>query len=411
MRPDALPTTGRFMQVTAGPDGFLATSETPDYPAHVLLAEHLRERHAAGNAALERALPRLRKALTKPELVALIRAIHARIAWLAEHERELSEPRRWQDFLAQLARNLYAPTLPFEAGDFVLMLEGHRRHRALWSFGPEELLVAHLETHDLAPELAAELRRFQAELQGVPGGMKYQNQAGYQVALAHVHMLLWHDEGDLLDPTHCWSDRVRHDLRAMTGDRKSHWKALFRHIKGNAPAKPGKGWVKEAEARLAAIGPEDFRDRMRAWLEPFSSTEPQRLSVAGSHILRGLLWYAALARDPELTDAALALLDTTWKPKRNVDKVMVALVSVLETLPPAAAWPSLLRLQQEWPTSSIQIERFLKKAAAELGISEEELKARALLKPKLDMSERAERMMERLGEARAMVRVRTPRGE
>src|SRR5690349_999329 len=177
MRPDALPTTGRFMQVTAGPDGFLATSETPDYPAHVLLAEHLRERHAAGNAALERALPCLRKALTKPELVALIRAIHARIAWLAEHERELSEPRRWQDFLAQLARNLYAPTLPFEAGDFVLMLEGHRRHRALWSFGPEELLVAHLESHDLAPELAAELRRFHAELQGVPGGMKYQNQA------------------------------------------------------------------------------------------------------------------------------------------------------------------------------------------------------------------------------------------
>jgi len=90
---------------------------------------------------------------------------------------------------------------------------------------------------------------------------------------------------------------------------------------------------------------------------------------------------------------------------------MVALVTVLETLPPAAAWPSLLRLQQEWPTSSIQIERFLKKAAAELGITEKELKARALLKPKLDMSERAERMMERLGEARAMVRVRTPRGE
>src|SRR5215468_914132 len=103
------------MQVTAGPDGFLATANTPDYAAHVLLTEHLRERMAEGGAALERALPRLRKGLSKPELVALIRATHARIAWIAEHERELSEPRHWQDFLAQLARNLYAPKLPFEA--------------------------------------------------------------------------------------------------------------------------------------------------------------------------------------------------------------------------------------------------------------------------------------------------------
>jgi hypothetical protein len=71
----------------------------------------LNERLASGAEALERALPRLRKQLSKRELVALIRAIHARIAWITEHQRELSEPRRWQDFLAQLARNLYSPSL------------------------------------------------------------------------------------------------------------------------------------------------------------------------------------------------------------------------------------------------------------------------------------------------------------
>jgi hypothetical protein len=291
------------------------------------------------------------------------------------------------------------------------MLEGHRRHRALWSFGPEELVVAYLDSHDLTPELTAELRRFQSELQGAPGGMKYQNQAGYQVALAHVHMLLWHDEDDPLDAARCWSDGVRRDLRAMTGERKAHWRALFRHIRGNAPAKPAKVWLKEAGKQLAAVGREDFRRCVTAWLEPFRTAEPQRLSVAGSHILRGLLWYAALAGDPELAASALALLDTRWKAKRSLDKVMVALVGVLETLPPATAWPSLLRLQQEWPTSSIQVERSLKKTAAELGITEEELKARALLKPKLDIGEQVERMMERLGEARAMVRVRNPRSE
>ena len=392
------------MQVTAGPDGFLATADKPDYPAHVLLTGYLRERQAEGGSALERALPRLRKELSKVELVSLVRAIHARIAWIVEHEGELSEPRRWQDFLAQLARNLYAPSLPFEPSDFVLMLDGHRRYQALWSFGPEELLVAYLDTHDLTLALGAALRRFQAELQGMPGGMKYQSQASYQIAAAHVHMLLWHDEEDPLDPRRCWSDIVRADFRAMSGDRKARWKALLRHIKGNAPAKPAKSWVKEGQKRLAAVGHGDFADRFHAWLEPFKSGEPQRLSVAGSHVLRGLLWYEALIRDPDLAEAALVLLDAQWKAKRNLDKAMVALVSVLETLPPVTAWPSLLRLQREWPTSSIQVERFLKKTAAELGITEEELKTRALLKPKPDLEEYAARLMEGVRVARAMVR-------
>jgi hypothetical protein len=399
------------MLVTVGPDGFLATPDVADYASHVRLSEYLRERNALGTQALERALPHFRRELSKREIVTLIRAIHARIGWIAEQERELSEPRRWQDFLAQLARNLYSPTLPFEAGDLMGLLESHRKHSALWSFGPEELLVAFLETHDLSPELAAELRRFQSSLRGAPGGMKYQSQAGYQVALQHVHMLLWHDESDPLDASRCWSDGVRCDLRSMQGARRAGWKALFRHIKGNAPAKPAKGWLNEGQKRLDQVGLEDFRDRFCAWLAAFRNAGPQPLSVAGSHILRGLLWYGALTKDAEVARVSLTLLDTTWKAKRNIDKVMVALVSVLETQPPAEAWPSLLRLQQEWPTSSVQVERLLKKTAAEFGITEEELKARALLKPKLDISEHVDRVMERLNEGGMMFRVRNPRNK
>ena len=234
-------------------------------------------------------------------------------------------------------------------------------------------------------------------------------QAAYQVALQHVNMLRWHDESDPLDPSRCWSDGVRHDFRAMTGQRRERWKLLFRHIKGNALAKPAKGWLKEAERRLQQIGLDDFRDCLDAWLCPFRGNELQRLTVAGSHVLRGLLWYTSLARDPVLSAAALGLLDANWKSKRNVDKVMVALVTVLETMPPATAWPSRLRLQQEWPTSSVQVERFLKKTAADLGITEEELKARALLKPRLDISERVANVMDKLAEARAMVRLTTSR--
>jgi hypothetical protein len=50
-----------------------------------------------------------------------------------------------------------------------------------------------------------------------------------------------------------------------------------------------------------------------------------------------------------------------------------------------------------------QVERLLKNTAGELGITEEELKARALLKPKLDITEQVDRMMHRLDETRVMV--------
>lgn len=368
------------MQVTMGPDGFLATEDVADYAAHVILSDYLRERGEKGGEALERILPRLRKELGKRELVSLIRAIHARIAWIASEERGLSEPRRWQEFLAQLARNLYAPNLPFAEADLIRLLEGHRRYSMLWSFGPEELVGAFLATRDLSPDLANELRRFQVELKGGSGQGKYQSQSSYQSAVQQVHMMLWHDEGDALDSARCWSDRVRGDLRAMTSPRKAAWKALFRHIKGNAPAKPSPSWRKEAEKRLGAVGLDEFRERFFTWLAPFERGEPQSLSVAGSHVLRGLLWYAALTNDPRVAASALVLLDAKWKAKRNVDKVMVALVSVLETLAPTEAWPVLLRLQQQWPTTSSQIERLLRKIAAELGIGEDELAARGLLR-------------------------------
>jgi hypothetical protein len=72
------------MLVTVGPDGLLATPDVADYPSHVVLAEHLRARHAAGDVALERALPRFRRELSKHDLVALIRAIQVRIGGIAE---------------------------------------------------------------------------------------------------------------------------------------------------------------------------------------------------------------------------------------------------------------------------------------------------------------------------------------
>ena len=389
------------MQVTAGPDGYLATGESADYRFQLLLAAYLSDRQSNVDSALESTLSRLRKTLKKDDLVALILAVHARIGWHAAHEAELADGRRWQGFLAQLARNLYAPKLPFTEDDLIALLESHRQHRALWTFGPEELLSAYLDGHDLSPALAGELRRYQALLGG-----KFQNQAGFQSAVQQVHMMLWWDETDSLDPAQCWSDRVRGDLRGMKDADRARWRALLHHIKGNSPAKPSPRWLKVAGVHLAQVGADEFRDRFSAWFAPFATDEPQRLSVAGSYILRGLLWYAAIARDAALVGPAMALLDAKWKAKRNIDKIMVALTQILETLDPTEAWPWLLRLHTEWGTTSGQVERLLKKTAAERGLSEEEMLRQGILKPAPDAEARMLELMERLSKAGAIFRRR-----
>jgi hypothetical protein len=88
---------------------------------------------------------------------------------------------------------------------------------------------------------------------------------------------------------------------------------------------PG-GWARRAEPLLAAVGIEDFREQMRNWFAPFRSGEPLPLSVAGSHVLKGPLWFTAVARDEELKECALWLLEVKWKQKRNTEKAMVALM-------------------------------------------------------------------------------------
>jgi len=132
----------------------------------------------------------------------------------------------------------------------------------------------------------------------------------------------------------------------MTGERRAKWRALLYHIRGDAGAKPPASWVKEADARLADVDLEDFRNCLCAWFAPVRSGEPLPLSVAGSHVLKGLLWYCALARDAALNEAALCLVDARWKPKRNAEKCTTALIQLLESMPPEFSREPMARLEQ-----------------------------------------------------------------
>ncbi len=369
------------MPVTIGPDGFACAEDSPGFRFHAALSEFLVQQKSGDGAAIDAAFKRVKKAFAKPRQVELVKAIYERLAWIDAQRDDLSEPARYQTALARLAQFLYRGNLPFSEADLRALLQAHRTCLALWFEGPEERVLEYLEHGDLTPALCAELRRFQTAFQAALARTKSSGQAGLQAAQRHLQMLLWHDEWDELDLTACWSEIIRRDYRAMAGAGRAQWQALLRHIGGNAPVKPTKNWIKEAETLLAAVGLDDLRGRVRDWFGRVNAPEPQRLSVAGSHVLKGILWYCALARDAGVNEAALWLLGATWKPKRNIDKTAIALLPLLEAMPASEAWAPLLRLQRDWPMPGGQIEQLLKKVAAELGMGEQELKARGLLQP------------------------------
>ncbi len=305
--------------ITHGPDGFPLSRSDRLFAAHLLLNEYLA---AAGrhDPALTPPDAARWKKLPKRQTIDLIEALLRRLAWLQEHDAELESAHLARLSLARLLRALYTRKLPCTETDLRMMLDlTVPLLDVIAPDGPVEYVMDYLKSSDLTPALCRSLRDFQANLRE-DGGV-----AAMQSLRQRLHVLLWLDEWEPLDPSRCWSECVRRDLRAMTGERRARWRRLLKHIRGNLPPRMPAGWAREAELRLAEVGLEDFCGRLSAWFAPFRSGERLPLSVAGSHVLRALVWYAALSRDERARESAFWLLDVKWRQKRNTPKSMLAL--------------------------------------------------------------------------------------
>jgi hypothetical protein len=248
-----------------------------------------------------------------------------RITWLVEHDLELQEAHKSRIRLRGLLRVVYSVRADFTAEELVAVIDattvllGH-----IAPYGPIERVTDYLKQNDLTPELCRAMRAFQANLteQGS------ESQASLQSLRQTLHMLLWMDEWEPLDPARCWSECVRRDFRQMTGEQRQRWRTLLKHLRGNAPVRMPKGWAAEARPLVDAVGLDDFQAKIESWFAPFRSGQALPLSVAGSHVLKGLIWYCAVTGDGQLKACALWLLDAQWRQKRNKDKSLVALMEL-----------------------------------------------------------------------------------
>jgi hypothetical protein len=321
-----------------GPDGFLVSPDDPLRASHLrlndyLFAEEQRPTNTPFNVAVWRKLP-------KSSFADQVQAVLQRLAWLDRHDAELENAHLSRIRLSTLLRVLYSIKAPCSEPDLRMLLDLTTPLLGrIAPYGPVERTVQYLQKNDLTPELCSALHRFQASLREEMSI----SQASMQSLRQQLHMLLWLNEWEPLNPARCWSECIRRDLRTFVGERRVKWRALLKHIRGNAPVRMPAGWARQAAPLLSAVGMDDFREQIHIWFAPLHSGESLPLSVAGSHVLKGLIWFCAVARDEDLKESALWLLDVKWKQKRNTEKVMVAL--------------------------------------GELGISKEELRARSLIKP------------------------------
>jgi hypothetical protein len=304
-----------------GPDGFLLSPNDPLHREHLKLNDYLLAEELRDPAATPFDMAPWRR-VAKRDLVGQTQAVLQRLRWLEEHDAELENAHQARIRLRMLLRILYTlKALYSELELCALMGATVPLLGKIAPYGPVDRVMQYLKTHDLTPHLCRALRHFQSNLREEMS----ESQASMQSLRQCLYMLLWMDEWEPLDPARCWSECIRRDFRAMAGERRASWRALLKHLRGNAPVRMPAGWARDAAPLLAAVGLEDFRDSIRLWFAPFRSGEPLPLSVAGSHVLKCLIWYCKVAGDDELKNCALWLLDVKWKQKRNTEKSIVAL--------------------------------------------------------------------------------------
>ena len=305
------------------PDGFLLSSDDPLFSDHMRVNEYLVAEEQRSPATAFDTRPW--KKLSKRDLPGQTLSVLIRLRWLDEHDRELDEAHKSRMRLRTLLRVLYSLKADFTEPQLIAVVDATTPLLGrVVPYGPIERVTEYLKNHDLTPELCRSIRAFQSGLREEMS----ESQASMQSLRQTVHMLLWMDEWEPLDPTRCWSECIRRDFREMTGDGRLKWRALLKHLRGNAPVRMPKGWAKEARPLLEAVGIEEFVGRMEDWFAPFRSGQSLPLSVPGSHVLKCLIWFCAVSENERAKACALWLLDVKWRQKRNVEKSMVALTEL-----------------------------------------------------------------------------------
>ncbi len=174
-------------------------------------------------------------------------------------------------------------------------------------------------------------------------------------ARGRIALLLWQDAAESLRPRHCLSRGVRVGYLALPETRRGRWARLLQHVDRTARRRPDRKWIHTAEPALADLGATRFAESLLAWLRLQDVKQPVALSTGGRHVLKTLIWLAALSRTDHLDELLPGLIDLPYaKPKAAVH-LIYAVGYWLEFRPSAMAEGHRSRLRQKWPIAGKRI--------------------------------------------------------
>jgi len=320
----------------------------------------------------------LKKKFTPGQLADLLQAAVVRAHWHTNDDGILVASEHGV-MIYRILRALTAIPIPLPDEQMIPLLEASiGRAQCTW---PREAVCERIEDEFQRRPLNILIWTLLHELHS---GMAGDPSIEGQTLRRRLAMLLWHDPYDAVDLKKCWSEAIRRDLRVMLEDRRVLWNSVFEATPVSDSTEPPGKWQKAAESHAAQIGAGQFGKQLLQWLAPFSGAEPVRLSMVGSHILKALLWYSRLLRNPEVDAAALALLHTNWRNKDFIFRPLTVLAGNIAMLAPHEAWPMLLHIQGVLGSkASARLEKIVKQVGAQQGLSEDELRSFGLIQAKV----------------------------
>ena len=198
-----------------------------------------------------------------------------------------------------------------------------------------ELAKTYVAGHGWHQDLVAALRKWTSTFGASHTDHHYRSQ---------VEWFLWFETVNPIQLDDCWSHRVKRDLRNMSSEERAGWIPLFDNNTLIVADRPPRKWVKAAEATFPKLDPAAFRSRFVAWFAPFAKSEPLRLTITGRNVLRLLMWYALIAKDPVVDQALAGFVHAKWKTReveKRVAQAEMAFSYVLAERAPQVAFPIL----------------------------------------------------------------------
>ena len=102
---------------------------------------------------------------------------------------------------------------------------------------------------------------------------------GNKKSVQRLEALLAQKTAGIPDDGEAWAEAIQSDIKRMSAAKRKHWQVLLKNAPKGTKAKPTAKWRKEADALLAAVGPEEFARQIELWFGLVGAKAKERIQA------------------------------------------------------------------------------------------------------------------------------------